>query len=152
MAAILEQLGLEEMAATGATHKVVVTHKDLTETAVSTAQTLTPITVANLTSWQTTLGIIRVPFENTADAAFVSVLAEMGIGGDTARFLGQQEMCVNGTEIAVKVGTGTTTQFTGADTVDIVFTPTTGKALSNLNKGEAWFYGIFRDGRGYPTI
>ena len=149
---ILEQLGTEEMAATGATHKVVVTHADLTEAAVSTAQTLAPITVANLTSWQTLLGLIRVPFEDVDDGAFVSVAATMGNGGDTARFLASQEMCVNGTEVAVKVGTGTTLQYTVADTVDIVFTPTTGKALANLDKGEAWFYGIFRDGRGKPTL
>lgn len=147
-----EQLGLEEMAATGATHKVVVTHKDLTETAASTAQTLTPITVANLTSWQTLFGLVRVPFENTADSAFVSVAATMGDGGDTSRFLASQEMCVNGTEVCLKMGTGTTLQYTAADTVDIVVTPTTGKSLSDLNKGEAWFYGVFRDGRGKPTI
>jgi len=148
----VEQLGIEEMAATGATHKVVVTHADLTEAAVSTAQTLAPIVVAALTSWQTLFGLVRVPFENTADADLVSVAATMGDGGDVARFLASQEMCVNGTEVCMKVGTGTTLQYIAADTVDIVFTPTSGKALSSLNKGEAWFYGVFRDGRGKPTI
>jgi hypothetical protein len=107
--------------------------------------------VANLTSWQTLFGLVRVPFANTADADFVSVAATMGDGGSVARFLASQEMCENGTEVCVKVGTGTTLQYTADDTVDIVFTPTTGKALSDLNKGEAWFYGIFRDGRGRPT-
>jgi len=152
MAAILEQLGLEEMAATGATHKVVVTHSDLTETTVSTAQTLTPITVANLTSWETKFALLRVPFANTADTGFNSVAVTMGDGGSTNRFLTSTELCENGTEVAVKVGTGTTLQYTTDDTVDLVFTPATGYALSALNKGEVWFYGVFRDGRGYPTL
>jgi len=151
MAAILEQLGIEEMAATGATHKLVVKHGDLTETAASTAQTLTPIAVANLTSWQTLYGLLREPFQNTADAAFDSVAVTMGDGGSVARFLASQELCVNGTEVALKVGTGTTLQYTTADTVDVVFTPTSGKSLSDLNRGEVWFYGIFRDGRGNAT-
>lgn len=151
MAVILEPLGLEEAAATGSTHKLVMTHADLTETAVGTGQTLTPVAVANLTSWQTTFGLLRIPFENTADAAFDSVSAQIGDGGSTNRFLQSMELCRNGTEVGVKMGTGTTLQYTTDDTVDILVTPTAGKALNDLNKGEAWFYGVFRDGRGNAT-
>ena len=149
--ATLEPLGLEEMAATGATHKVVVTHADLTETTVSTAQTLTPITVANLTSWETKFALLRSPFQYTADPLFNSVAVTMGDGGSTNRFLTSTELCVDGTEIGVKVGTGTTLQYTTDDTVDLVFTPATGYALDSLDKGEVWFYGVFRDGRGGAT-
>ena len=68
---ILEQLGLEEMAATGgATHKVTITHQDLTS--ASAAQTLNLAVTAAEMNARCLFSILKVPFENTADAALIS--------------------------------------------------------------------------------
>lgn len=134
-------LGTEErLAHGGATHVAVITHEDLTETTANTAQTIELMDVANKVAVECVYTDLVTPFEDASDAAFNTNTLIVGDGGDTDRLLASQEMNENGTEVDMKVGTGTNYVYTGADTVDAVIGSMTAKSLSNIDTGEVRIY------------
>lgn len=133
-------LGDELKAHGGATHKAVITHEDLTETTANTAQTIALADVENKVAVECVYTDLVTPFEDASDAAFNTNTLIVGDGGDTDRLLASQEMNENGTEVDMKVGTGTLHVFTGDDTVDAVIGSMTAKSLSNIDTGEVHIY------------
>jgi hypothetical protein len=119
------------------THEILIDHADLTETANATAQT---VQIATITGLRQLVEVVRMeliaPFQDTADAANNSTLLEVGDDGDTDRFLTSTQLNVNGTEVYMKAGTGTRHVYSSDDTLDLLFTPPSGKNLAALNRGE----------------
>jgi hypothetical protein len=131
----------EEAAMHRANYLVVVTHKDLTEAAANTDQTIALFGVtANKSGVQLVKMEAPIPFEDIDDAAFNSTAVVVGDGGSTNRFLTSTQLNVNGTEVFLKYGTGTQHVYTADDTVDAVFSAIAAKALVSLDKGEVRFY------------
>ncbi len=121
----------------GYTHRVVLTYADLTETAANGTQT---IALLSLLAGQAVLRCalrVATALADASDAAFNSVLLEVGDGGDTDRYLTSTQLNVNGTEVLYKLHPSTTPNvYVADDTVDALFTPGTGKILTDIDVGE----------------
>lgn len=117
--------------------EVEFTHEDLTVATVDTGQTLSPFTVKAGETIQLIRSELRVPFEDTTDAASVTTAITVGDAGSANRLLASQELNVNGTEVLTKAGTGTIYAPTSDTVVTItVAVPTSGKNIAALNKGK----------------
>lgn len=127
-------LTLEERIATGADLEVQFEHSDLTNAVVDGTQTLT-VPIAAKMAVRLLRMILDVPFKNSADATNNSLLLSVGDGGSAARFLTSTELNENGTEVLLKAGVDIEFPYTVADTIDLLFTPDSGFALSALDTG-----------------
>jgi len=137
----------EVIANEGATHKAILTHADLTETAVSTAQTIGLASLSAKMSAKCLKAQLITPFSCSTDSANNSTALEVGDDGSVARLLASMELNENGTEVFLKKGTGTDYVFTAANYVDAYVTPASGKALSALDAGEVHIFLQITDGR-----
>jgi hypothetical protein len=137
-------LGAEDMRlAGGATHIAAIKCTDLasfTATASTPTGTLELFDVEDGDVVSVIGSRLKTAFSDASDGAFNSTLIQVGDGGSVARFLVSQEVNLNGTEILAKEGVAAGYAYTGADTVDIKFTSTAGKALSDLDAGEVHIY------------
>lgn len=124
----------------GATHLVIISHEDLTETTANTAQVLSPFTVADGDLVGCVGAKLIEDFQDASDAAFNTTAITSGDGGDADRFLTSMELNVNGTEIDTKAGVAGLYAYTTADTVDVTFNSMSAKSLSNLDAGEVHLY------------
>lgn len=120
--------------ALGANFEVIITHEDLTETTANTTQKLT-FPIEDKMSVELVRTILDEKFEDTADAALNTTTLIVGDDGNTARFLASQELNVNGTEVTMKNGTGTSLVYTTTDTIDFIFGSMAAKTLAQLNRG-----------------
>jgi hypothetical protein len=135
------QFTQEERAKTGFTHRVKLTHSDLTETATNTAQTIQILPVTDGTLVDRVAMRLVTPFQDASDAAFNSNTLIVGDGGSTNRFLTSQQLNVNGTEILGFAGTNTTGYvYLADDTVDVVIGSMSAKALVDIDVGEVWIF------------
>jgi hypothetical protein len=134
---IFRTLTTNERAETpGFTHVGVITADDLTSTTVTVAQL---IQFCALVAGDQVLRVgwnLRVPFQNTADpAGDQATTASVGDAAAVGTHLAPAVVNVNGTEIIWRAG-NTAVLYTAADKLTCNFIPTTGKALSALNRGE----------------
>lgn len=147
----LQPLGVEEAALIGATHRLILTHADITMATVDTAQTIEAVPVAAKMGVQLVDVRLKTAFQDSADAASIITAITVGDGGSTTRFLASTELNANGTEIWLKGGVNPNPQpyvYTAADTVDVVFlAPTSGKNLAALDTGEVHLYFKITDAR-----
>ncbi len=136
----VKKLSALETAENGGFNTLIeITHADLTTSVVSTAQTLQALTLAAGDVILDVAHILETAFQNTADAAFLACPFTVGDDGSATRFMSSTEINVNGTEILYKAGTQTAGYaYLVADTLDVIFTPTTGKALSDLDAGKLY--------------
>jgi hypothetical protein len=132
--------------ALGANFEVIITHEDLTEATANTAQTLT-VPIEDKMSFEVVRAILDEKFEDTADAAFNTTALIVGDGGSTSRFLASMELNVNGSEVTMKNGTGTSLVYTTSDTIDFTFASMAAKSLSSLNRGRIRLQCKVIDGR-----
>ena len=146
----LSPLPLESAVAEQANFELLVTHEDLTETTANTAQTLTFPIAAKMTV-QCVRMILDEPFEDASDNAFNTTTVIVGDGGSTNRFLTSTELNVNGTEILLKLGTGTTLAYDTTDTIDLIFGSMAAKSLSDIDTGRARFLFRIHDERAVPA-
>ncbi len=93
------KLNSDESAATGFTHRIRVTHEDLTQTTANTAQTIAIFTVAARDYIADAAYNLVEGFEDASDNAYNSTTCIIGDDGDTARYIVSVEMNTNGTEI-----------------------------------------------------
>lgn len=133
----IEVLSLETTAIRGFTHRIRLTHEDLTQATANTAQVI-PILSVNAGSYVSDCATKLVTaFKNSADAAFNTTAITVGDGGSANRFLTSTELNENGTEVYYKAGALTSPYvYTTADTIDITFNAMSAKALVDLNAGE----------------
>jgi len=151
----VQPLRIEESVAWDATDVAIITYEDLTETTTNVAQTISDVmTVAAKQGLELVAAVLVTPFTDTATNAFASVAVTVGDGTDADLYLTSMELNSYGTEVYLQYGrtvwnSGTTNNvtlsygrklYTAADTIDFVFTPTTGYALSALDAGEVRFY------------
>ena len=131
-------LSQEEQAKTGFTHRVNITHEDLTQATANTAQTIAILTVAARDYVSDAAFNLVTPFKDSADAALNTTTLIVGDGGDTARFIASAELNENGTEILAGPGVNSKCRFayTTADTVDAIFGSMAAKTLAQLDTGE----------------
>lgn len=133
----LEKLPLETAGLCGFTHKVKLTHEDLTQATANTAQTIALLSVgAGAYVCDCAMHLVT-PFEDASDAAFNTTAVVIGDDGSTNRFLTSTELNKNGTEVIWK-GTALTAPYvyTAANTIDIVFSSMAAKALADIDVGE----------------
>jgi hypothetical protein len=131
-------------AATGYTHKVILTHADLTQATANTAQTVALLSVeagdvVHSAAWK-----LVAPFEDSADSAFNTTSFVIGDDGSTNRFITATEANDNGSDIAYKAHTNTAPfAYTVANTIDAVVSSMAAKSLSSLDTGEVHiFFGV----------
>lgn len=137
-------LSLEEQAASGYNKKVVITHADLTESTVNTAQTIELFSVPAYTVVDSCAFKLVTPFEDASDNALNTTTLIVGDGGSTARFSPSKELNVNGTEILAWATANATDTlpyaYVSADTIDAIFGSMADKALSDVDVGEVHIY------------
>jgi hypothetical protein len=130
----IEPLGIEEAAANaGATHKVTITFRDLTD--ADTSQVITGPVTANGQTGKVLRLSLETPFDDAAGSLSGLTVAA---ADDSNTLLATQEIAADGTEVYEKYGSNTTT-YTAADSIDFTFTAT-GANLNTLNKGKLVAY------------
>ena len=131
------ELPAETKAATGYTHKVIITHDDLTTATANTAQIIELLSVAAGDVVNTAAVKVVTAFSDASDTAYNTTTLIVGDDGTTNRFVTSQELNVNGTEVLYKAATNTAPHaYTAANTVDAVFGSMAAKSLSDIDAGE----------------
>ena len=131
------ELPAETKAATGYTHKVIITHEDLTTATANTAQTIELLSVAAGDVVNTAAVKVVTAFSDASDTAYNTTTLIVGDDGTTNRFVTSLELNVNGTEVLYKAATNTAPHaYTAANTVDAVFGSMAAKSLSDIDAGE----------------
>lgn len=131
-------LNSEERSTTGFTHRVRITHEDLTETTANTSQTIAIFTVAARDYVQDVAFNLVTPFKDSADNALNTTTLLVGDGGDTARYIASSELNENGSEILAgpAVNAKVHYAYTTADTIDAIFGSMAAKTLAQLDTGK----------------
>jgi len=128
----------------GFTHKVVLTHEDLTETTDNTAQTIEMVSVEIGSRVAEASYILKTDFEDASDVNLNATTLEVGDAADPNRFIVSKELNGNGTEIqawstANDVNTVPYT-YLADDTIDAKIGSMAAKALNDIDTGEIWIY------------
>jgi hypothetical protein len=135
------ELPNETKAATGFTHKAIVTHVDLTETTADTDQTIALLSVVAGDVVQKAAFQLVTAFKDASDAAFNDTQVQVGDGNDTDEYIAATQVNENGTEVLFAANVNTVPfAYTAADTVDLLVESMTAKSLSNLDAGEIHIY------------
>ena len=136
------ELPANTKAATGFTHKVIITHEDLTD--ADDAQTINLLPVVAGTAVKSAATRLVSVFDSS-DAATITTTVEIGHDDTTAdpnAFITSQELNPSGTEVFYKVNPSTTPHAFVAGTVaspkyiQAAFACTTGDSLADHNTGE----------------
>lgn len=135
------ELPAETKAATGFTHKAIVTHVDVTESVADTDQTIALLSVAAGDVVEKAAYKLVTAFSDASDSAFNDTKVQVGDDGDTDRFIAATQVNVNGTEVLFASQANTTAYvYTAANTVDLLVESMTAKSLSDLDAGEIHVY------------
>lgn len=136
------ELPNETKAAFGYTHKVVLTHEDLTDT--DAAQTINLIPVVAGTVVKSAATHLVSVFDSSDDET-ISTTVEIGHNdtvADADEFIASQELNPSGTEVFYKVNPSTTPYVMDAGTaaspkyIQAAFACTAGDSLADHNTGE----------------
>jgi hypothetical protein len=135
------ELPNETKAATGFTHKAIVTHVDLTESTADTDQTIALLSVVAGDVVEKAAFQLVTAFSDASDAAFNDTKVQVGDGSDTDEYVAAKQVNENGTEVLFAANVNTVPfAYTAADTVDLLVESMTAKSLSNLDAGEIHIY------------
>jgi hypothetical protein len=135
------ELPAETKAATGFTHKAIVTHVDLTEATADTDQTIPLLSVVAGDVVEKAAYKLVTAFKDASDAAFNDTKVQVGDGTDTDEYIAATQVNENGTEVLFAANVNTVPfAYTAADTVDLLVESMTAKSLSNIDAGEIHIY------------
>lgn len=135
------ELPAETKAATGFTHKFIVTHEDLTESTADTDQTIALLSVAAGDVVEKAAIKLVTAFADSDDAALNDTKVQVGDDSDTDEYVAATQVNVNGTEVLFAANVNTVPfAYTAANTVDLLVESMTGKSLSNIDAGELHVY------------
>jgi hypothetical protein len=135
------ELPAETKAATGFTHKAIVTHEDLTESTADTDQTIALLSVVAGDVVEKAAYKLVTAFADASDSAFNDTKVQVGDGTDTDEYIAATQVNVNGTEVLFAANVNTVPfAYTAADTVDLLVESMTAKSLSNIDAGEIHIY------------
>lgn len=131
-------LNSNEQAATGFTHRVRITHEDLTEATANTAQTIAIYTVAARDYVADAAFNLVEAFEDASDTAYNSTTLIVGDDGNDDRYIASAELNDNGSEILAGPGVNTTARYAyvAANTIDAIFGSMAAKSLSDIDTGK----------------
>ena len=139
----LFELPYETKAATGFTHKAIVTHTDLTETTDNTAQSVTLLEVEPGDIVTRAAFKLVTAFENTASTAFNVTTLAVG-DDDVDEFIDETSVNDNGTPVfyASHINADTPKVYTVAadGPITATFMSMASESLAELNAGEAHIY------------
>lgn len=128
----------------GATHVLEVDFSDFAGDATTGARTLT-LDVPAGTSVKSANLVLAKPFKNS-DTGFVSLLVEVGSNSDADAFITSTQICERGTEVTFKEQPSTTPYtYASAGTLNVLLTPTSGKAIADLTEGKLLVPLVIRD-------
>jgi len=97
----------ESVALAGATHRVVLTHEDLTLTTTNgTAQTVELFNAQAKEGVELVAAVLKTAFLSSSQTGLVSVAVTVGDAADPDRYLTTTEVCSHGTEVWLKYGRG----------------------------------------------
>ena len=138
------KLTAQEKADSGFTHVFHLTHEDLTETSVNTAQTFV---IDNTLAGDILLGAAHftvTDLEDASDAAFNSSSILIGDNSLPNRYLTSTQVNANGSSIKASVTSNTyaTSNFaaTSDGQVELTVNSMAAKALNNIDTGELWLF------------
>jgi hypothetical protein len=135
------ELPAETKAATGFTHKAIVTHVDLTESTADTDQTIALLSVVAGDVVEKAAYKLVTAFSDASDSALNDTKVQVGDGTDTDEYIAATQVNVNGTEVLFAANVNTVPfAYTAADTVDLLVESMTAKSLSNIDAGEIHIY------------
>lgn len=130
-------LSKERQAATGMTHGAIVTHEDLTETTVATAQVIELFPVSAGTQQTDAVLNVITPLQDASDAAFNSNTVTVGDGADADRAIASAQVNANGSTVTGQLAASTVAFIhTSADTIDLTVGSMAAKALADIDTGE----------------
>jgi len=130
----------EERVALGASHRIVITQEDLTQTTVNTAQVIKLLDIPAGGLVRNVYTKLQARFANTADTDLNTTALTIGDAGTANLFLASQELNVNGTEVRFKAGTGTQKAYDAAAVLNATFGSMALKSLADLNAGEVHIF------------
>ena len=134
----------EKAEAPGYSHIAEITADDLTQSTVTTVQTITLTAIRAGDQMMRVFWYLKRPLENTADVANNTTTVSVGDNAAVTTHLVAAEANLNGTEIIYRTG-NTTVLYTASDILTVTFTPKTGTALSVINRGDLiLLFGISR--------
>lgn len=135
------ELPAETKAATGFTHKSIVTHVDLTEATADTDQTIALLSVVAGDVVEKAAYKLVTAFKDVSDAALNDTKVQVGDGTDTDEYVAATQVNENGTEVLFAANVNTVPfAYTAADTVDLLVESMAAKSLSNIDAGEIHIY------------
>ena len=135
------ELPNETKAATGFTHKAIVTHVDLTETTADTDQTIALLSVVAGDVVQKAAFQLVTAFSDAGVAAFNDTTVQLGDGSETVEAIAATQVNENGTEVLFAANVNTVPfAYTAGYTVDLLVESMTAKSLSDLDAGEIHIY------------
>jgi hypothetical protein len=133
----LYELPAETKAATGFTHKAIITHEDLTQATDNTAQDVKILTVPAKSVVTSVAMHLTTPFQKTGTSAYNTNTLIIGDSGDTDRWLASTEVNVNGTEILAKAQPSTVpAAYVTATDINANFASMASYDLAELDAGE----------------
>jgi hypothetical protein len=140
------ELPAETKAATGFTHKVILTHDDLTDTDAAQTINLIPVTAGTVVKSAATRLVTEF---DSSDAATTSTTVEIGHNDTTAdadAFIASQQVNTSGTPVSYKVNPAATPFAFVAGTaaspkyIQAAVGCTAGDSLADHNAGEIHIY------------
>jgi hypothetical protein len=136
------ELPAETKAATGFTHKAIVTHEDLTETTADTDQTLSLLALEAGDVVTTAAIKLVTPFEDASDAALDDTQVQLGDTGDEDEYIAATQVNENDTvvDFVAAAPASVPLAYTATSAVELLVESMTGKSLSNIDTGELHVY------------
>lgn len=129
-------LSKARQAATGMTHGAIVTHEDLTESTVNTAQAVTLAVVPEGSVVSDAILNVITPLEDASDVAFNSNAVTVG-DTDADRLIASAQVNANGSTVTAKVAASTIPfVYTAEATIALTVGSMAAKALSDIDTGE----------------
>jgi hypothetical protein len=131
------ELPYEIKAATGYTHKVVITEASLTQGTDNTAQTLTLLTLPADTIVTDAATHLVTPFQLTGTTAYNSNTIQVGVSGTLDQLIASQQINANGTPVtARRFNSNTPVAYTASTPIIATVASMASYDLLELNAGE----------------
>ena len=135
------ELPAETKAATGFTHKVVITHASLTEAADNTAQTLTLLTLPADSIITNAATHLVTSFQKTGTSAYNTNTLVVGVSGTTNQLIASQQINTNGTPVNVRIFNSTAPiAYTASTPIIATVASVASYDLAELDAGEVHIF------------
>lgn len=131
------ELPAETKAATGFTHKFIVTHEDLTESTADTDQTIELLALPAGSVVTNAAYRLVTPFADASDSALNDTKIQLGDNDDDDEYIAQTQVNENG-EVSFKAAAPASVPFAyvADKKLELLVESMTAKSLSDIDTGE----------------